>query len=107
MPTYGYRCSSCGHEFEVLQKMSDAALEKCPKCSGKLQKKVYATGVIFKGSGFYKTDYSNSGSSGASSSNGSSESGKGEKSSSEKAGESKPAAEPKSESKAPSSDSSE
>ena len=103
MPTYGYRCSSCGHEFEVLQKMSDAPLEKCPKCSAKLQKKVYAAGVIFKGSGFYSTDYKGSKSTDSSSSNGS---GSGGDKPAEKAGDSTPAAEPKAESKAPSTDSS-
>ena len=60
MPTYGYRCRSCGHEFEVLQKMSDAPLKTCPNCSGELQKMVYAAGVIYKGSGYYNTDYKSS-----------------------------------------------
>lgn len=57
MPTYGYRCGSCGHEFEVLQKMSDAPLTTCPKCSGRLAKMVYPAGIIYKGSGYYTTDY--------------------------------------------------
>ena len=57
MPIYGYRCSSCGHEFEIQQRMSDAPLQACPKCQGKLTKMLYPTGVIFKGSGFYTTDY--------------------------------------------------
>ncbi len=57
MPIYGYRCSSCGHEFEIQQRMSDAPLLVCPKCQGKLTKMLYPTGVIFKGSGFYTTDY--------------------------------------------------
>ena len=57
MPIYGYRCSECGHEFEVQQKFSDDRLEVCPKCQGKLTKIFYPTGVIFKGSGFYTTDY--------------------------------------------------
>jgi putative FmdB family regulatory protein len=61
MPTYGYRCESCGHEFEVQQKMSDAPLKTCPKCAGKLSKKMYAAGIVFKGSGFYKTDYQSAG----------------------------------------------
>jgi putative FmdB family regulatory protein len=70
MPTYGYRCSSCGHQFEIHQRMTDAPLEACPKCQGKLTKILYPTGVIFKGSGFYSTDYKASGKS--ESSNGSS-----------------------------------
>jgi putative FmdB family regulatory protein len=57
MPTYGYRCSNCGHQFEIQQRMTDAPLEACPKCQGKLTKILYPTGVIFKGSGFYSTDY--------------------------------------------------
>ena len=71
MPIYGYRCSSCGHEFEIQQRMSDEPLKVCPNCQGKLTKKVYSTGVIFKGSGFYTTDYKASGKDGESS-NGSS-----------------------------------
>jgi putative FmdB family regulatory protein len=119
MPTYGYRCTSCGHEFEVLQKMSDAPLVTCPKCSGKLQKKMYAAGVIFKGSGYYTTDYKNAKSSGSTSSNGSDSTSdkpaeataaKSSESSSdkspEKPAETKPAAESKVESKPSKSDSS-
>jgi len=61
MPIYGYRCSSCGHTFEISQRMSDEPLKVCPKCQGKLTKILYPTGVIFKGSGFYTTDYKGSG----------------------------------------------
>ena len=61
MPSYGYRCKSCGHEFEVLQKMSDAPLQTCPKCAGQLAKKIYAAGIVYKGSGYYTTDYKGSG----------------------------------------------
>ena len=61
MPIYGYRCGSCGHEFEVLQKMSDAPLKTCPKCSGQLAKMVYAAGIVYKGSGYYSTDYTKGG----------------------------------------------
>ena len=71
MPIYGYRCTSCGHELEVLQKVADEPLKVCPNCQGKLVKKLYPTGVIFKGSGFYSTDYKGSGKS--STGNGSSE----------------------------------
>ena len=62
MPIYGYRCSNCGHQFEIQQRMSDEPLKVCPKCQGKLTKILYPAGVIFKGSGFYTTDYKGSGS---------------------------------------------
>jgi putative FmdB family regulatory protein len=72
MPIYGYRCSQCGHELEVLQSMSDEPLRVCPECSGSLRKLLYPVGVQFKGSGFYTTDYKNGGgSAGKSGSNGS------------------------------------
>ena len=61
MPTYGYRCGSCGHQFEISQKMSDEPLKTCPKCQGKLSKVLYPVGISFKGSGFYTTDYKGSG----------------------------------------------
>src|SRR5437763_13569642 len=57
MPIYGYRCRSCGHEFEVLQKMSDSPFQTCPKCAGQLTKLVYAAGIVYKGSAHYSTDY--------------------------------------------------
>lgn len=61
MPTYGYRCSSCGHEVEALQKMSDAPLVTCPECGqDTLRRQIYAAGVVFKGSGYYTTDYKGS-----------------------------------------------
>ncbi len=68
MPTYDYVCEACGHEFEHFQSMSDPRLEKCPKCGKKkLVRKVGAGGgVIFKGSGFYETDYKRSASKSAS-----------------------------------------
>jgi putative FmdB family regulatory protein len=59
MPTYDYVCSACDHKFERFQKMSDGVLRKCPEC-GKLKlKRLMGTGagIIFKGSGFYETDY--------------------------------------------------
>jgi putative FmdB family regulatory protein len=71
MPTYGYRCSNCGHQFEIVQRITDEPLEACPKCQGKLSKMLYPVGISFKGSGFYTTDYKDSGkSSEGSSSNG-------------------------------------
>jgi putative FmdB family regulatory protein len=56
VPIYGYRCQSCEHEFEVTQRMSDAAQASCPVCSGAGRRQFFATGIHFKGSGFYKTD---------------------------------------------------
>jgi putative FmdB family regulatory protein len=56
MPTYQYACSNCDHEFEIFQSFTEDSLTQCPECEG-LVKKVYsAVGVVFKGSGFYKTD---------------------------------------------------
>jgi len=58
MPTYEYECTSCGSHFEIFQKMSDAPKETCESCGGKLTKLLSAgSGLIFKGSGFYITDY--------------------------------------------------
>ena len=59
MPTYQYECSACGHEFEELQSMTDAKLTKCPKCKkNKLDRLIGGgSGMIFKGTGFYETDY--------------------------------------------------
>ncbi len=59
MPTYEYLCQACGHEFELFQSMSASVKRKCPEC-GKLKLKRLigiGSGVIFKGSGFYQTDY--------------------------------------------------
>ncbi|WP_191303648.1 FmdB family zinc ribbon protein [Lentzea cavernae] len=67
MPTYQYACTACEHRFEAVQSFSDASLTECPECSGKLRKLFGAVGVVFKGSGFYRTD-SRSGSSSASAS---------------------------------------
>lgn len=62
MPTYQYACTECGHAFEQVQSFSDDALTVCPECDGRLRKVFNAVGVVFKGSGFYRTD-SRSGSS--------------------------------------------
>ena len=56
MPTYQYACTECGHAFEQVQSFSDDALTVCPECEGKLRKVFNAVGVVFKGSGFYRTD---------------------------------------------------
>ena len=65
MPTYEYACTECGHAFDIVQSFSDAALTECPQCQGKLRKLFSAAGVVFKGSGFYRTDSRASGSSAA------------------------------------------
>lgn len=56
MPKYQYRCAQCAGEIEVTQKFTDDPLTVCPECSGELRKVFSAVGVVFKGSGFYKTD---------------------------------------------------
>lgn len=66
MPTYAYACKDCGHQFDAVQSFSDDALTECPQCQGALRKLFNSVGVVFKGSGFYRTDSR----SGASSSNG-------------------------------------
>ncbi len=59
MPTYQYKCAHCGHDFEIVQSMSENRLRKCPQChQSKLQRLIGAgSGIIFKGTGFYETDY--------------------------------------------------
>ncbi|MEV8636995.1 FmdB family zinc ribbon protein [Streptosporangium sp. NPDC051023] len=93
MPTYQYACSACGNEFDIVQKFSDDALTECPTCAGELRKVFSAVGIVFKGSGFYRTDSRSSSSStvssGASSAAGSSTE---SKSTESKPAESKPAA---------------
>ncbi|WP_335970973.1 FmdB family zinc ribbon protein [Streptomyces sp. CA2R106] len=56
MPTYQYQCTECGEGLEAVQKFSDDALTECPNCGGRLRKVFSAVGVVFKGSGFYRTD---------------------------------------------------
>jgi putative FmdB family regulatory protein len=56
VPTYQYSCTECGHFFEAVQSFSDDSLTVCPECSGRLRKVFNAVGVVFKGSGFYRTD---------------------------------------------------
>ncbi|MFD6096738.1 FmdB family zinc ribbon protein [Nocardiopsis flavescens] len=56
MPTYQYACTECGAQMEVVQSFSDDALTVCPECEGRLRKVYSAVGIVFKGSGFYRTD---------------------------------------------------
>lgn len=100
MPTYEYRCAECGNEFEKFGRMSDPPVQECPACHAEAQRKISGgAGLLFKGSGFYITDYRGDGYKKAA------ESDKGGGSSS--SSESKPDAAPKAESKpAPKSDSS-
>jgi putative FmdB family regulatory protein len=74
LPTYQYRCTDCGHEFEEFQSFTDDALTVCPVCEGRLRKVFNAVGVVFKGSGFYRTDNREKASSSSDSSSGSSSS---------------------------------
>ena len=60
MPTYDYKCLNCGNNFEFFQPMTADPIEKCPKCNGKVKRLIGAgAGPIFKGNGFYHTDYKN------------------------------------------------
>ncbi|GAA1735800.1 FmdB family zinc ribbon protein [Luedemannella helvata] len=56
MPTYQYACTACGHQLEAVQSFSDEPLSVCPACEGKLRKLFNSVGIVFKGSGFYRTD---------------------------------------------------
>ena len=61
MPTYEYKCMKCNHKFEVFQKITDDPVIECPKCKGEVKRLISGgAGPIFKGSGFYQTDYKNS-----------------------------------------------
>ncbi|HEV8561946.1 MAG TPA: FmdB family zinc ribbon protein [Actinophytocola sp.] len=91
MPTYQYACTACDHRFEEVQKFTDPSLTECPECSGRLRKLYGSVGVVFKGSGFYRTD-SRAKSSAAEKGSGDNGSGSGEKSGTE----SKPASSEKS-----------
>ena len=56
MPTYQYACTACGHQLEAVQSFADEPLSECPACEGRLRKLFSSVGVVFKGSGFYRTD---------------------------------------------------
>lgn len=62
MPTYSYTCTQCDHNFDIHQAFTDDALTVCPECGGVLRKVFNSVGVVFKGSGFYRTDSRGSGS---------------------------------------------
>ena len=66
MPTYEYLCKTCGHRFETWQKMTDEPLTTCPNCGAEIRRVLFPAGVVFKGSGFYKTDHRDSASTAAS-----------------------------------------
>jgi putative FmdB family regulatory protein len=57
MPTYGYECTACNDQFEIVQSIKDDALTTCESCGGALRKKIYPVGIAFKGTGFYVNDY--------------------------------------------------
>jgi putative FmdB family regulatory protein len=61
VPIYEYQCSKCGHRFEAIQKVSDAPLKKCEKCTGKAERIISSPAIQFKGSGWYVTDYARKG----------------------------------------------
>lgn len=87
MPTYQYACTECGHRFEAVQSFTDDSLTTCPVCSGQLRKVYGSVGVVFKGSGFYRTDSrekSKSGTNGAGEKSGDKVAAKTEKAGSEK-----------------------
>jgi putative FmdB family regulatory protein len=56
VPTYQYACTACDHRFEAVQSFTDSSLTECPACSGNLRKVFSSVGIVFKGSGFYRTD---------------------------------------------------
>jgi putative FmdB family regulatory protein len=75
VPTYQYACTACGHTFEQFQSFHDDPLTHCPECDGRLRKVFNAVGVVFKGSGFYRTDSRSGEKTGSSSGSGSESSG--------------------------------
>jgi putative FmdB family regulatory protein len=72
VPTYSYACTECGNRFDIVQGFADDALTTCEKCSGRLRKLFHSVGIVFKGSGFYRTDSREDGKKSKSSVNGSS-----------------------------------
>jgi putative FmdB family regulatory protein len=88
MPTYEYLCNHCNHRFETWQKMTDEPLTICPQCGQHIRRVLFPAGIVFKGSGFYKTDHAHGSAAGE---NGHSSKGD-EAAATTKEGESKPAA---------------
>lgn len=82
MPTYQYACTACSEQLEVVQKFTDDPLTECPSCKGRLRKVFSPVGIVFKGSGFYRTDSRSSNGSSSSSSPSSSNGSKSDSSSS-------------------------
>ncbi|MBV8789706.1 MAG: FmdB family transcriptional regulator [Mycobacterium sp.] len=74
MPTYSYQCTECDDRFDIVQAFTDDALTTCERCAGRLRKRFNSVGVVFKGSGFYRTDSRESSKGAKSSTNGSSKS---------------------------------
>ena len=91
MPTYQYACTACDHRFEAVQSFTDSSLTECPACSGNLRKVFSSVGIVFKGSGFYRTD-SRSGGGGVAAKSDSGSSSNGSKDSSSSGASSAPAA---------------
>jgi putative FmdB family regulatory protein len=92
MPTYEYRCPSCGNEFEKFQRMSDEPVAECPSCGAGAERRLSGgAGLLFKGSGFYITDYRSDSYKKAASTDGGGSSGGESKPSSSSASDSKPA----------------
>ena len=91
MPTYQYTCTECGEPLEAVQKFTDAPLTVCPACGGRLRKVFSAVGIVFKGSGFYRTDSRNgSGAKAPAASSSTSDSGSSSNGSADKAADKKP-----------------
>jgi putative FmdB family regulatory protein len=80
VPTYAYACTACGHRFEVQQSFTDASLTECPECEGRLRKLFNSVGIVFKGSGFYRTDSRNGSSAAKNASENGSDNGSGKES---------------------------
>lgn len=107
MPTYQYKCKQCEHRFDVMQRITEEPLTECPECGGEIRRVLFPAGVVFKGSGWYVTDYRSSGEKAKYESETKGESGATDKKTETPATESKPAeskpAETKTESSTPAS----
>ncbi|HET8852061.1 MAG TPA: FmdB family zinc ribbon protein [Ktedonobacteraceae bacterium] len=91
MPTYEYLCQTCNHRFETWQKMTDEPLTICDECGGHIRRVIFPPGIVFKGTGFYKTDHRNGAVAATNGSNGKSETKPAETTTSSTSSESKPA----------------